>query len=110
MNATVATVDQSSVAPIDLNVIFGQIAEKIIAHQESIIGPIAIQQAELVKNLKIDWPQRNIGIGGNPQVAINELVEQYKDLFGQIAVETCKEAVAKLMVQLPAEQQPDSLK
>lgn len=89
--------------------IFRQIVEKIIEQQEAIIGPIAVDQAKLVEELRVDWPQHSVSISGSPQTAVDELVEQYKELFGQIAVETCKEAVAKLLVQLPADQLPKSL-
>lgn len=94
---------------VDLHALFDQIAEKIIEQQESIIGPVAVQQAEKVKELKIDWPQHDVDISGNPQAAIDSLVEQYKELFGQIAVETCKEAASRYLSQLPADQQPKSL-
>lgn len=90
--------------------VFAQIAEKIIEQQESIIGPIAVQQAQQVKELKVDWPNHDVDISGNPQKAIDELVQQYKELFGQIAVETCKEAAARYLAQLSPEQQPSSLK
>lgn len=102
--------EQQETTAIDLTDIFGQIAEKIIEQQEAIIGPIAVQQAEHVKSLKIDWPQHLVGVSGNPQAAIDELVEQYKELFGQIAVETCKEAAATYLAQLTPEQLPESLK
>lgn len=94
----------------DLHLLFDQIAEKIIEQQEAIIGPIAVQQAGHVKSLKIDWPQHLVGVTGNPQEAINELVEQYKELFGQIAVETCKEAAATYLAKLSEDQLPASLK
>lgn len=89
--------------------IFDEIVSKIIEQQEAIIGPIAIEQAKQVKDLKVDWQKHDIDIAGNPQVAIDHLVEQYKELFGQIAVETCKEAAANLVAQLPVEEQPKSL-
>ncbi len=94
----------------DLHVIFDQIAEKIIERQEAIIGPVAVAQAKNVKALKIDWPQHTVGVSGNPQDAIDKLVEQYKELFGQIAVESCKEAVAQYLAKLPTAQVPESLK
>lgn len=91
--------------------IFDQIVSKIIEQQEAIIGPIAVDQAKLVKELEIDWVNKHeVDITGSPQVAVDELVAQYKELFGQIAVETCREAVAALIGQLPADQQPSSLK
>ncbi len=89
--------------------IFKQMVAKIIEQQETIIGPIAVEQATQVKALSLDWPQHQVSISGSPQVAIDDLVEQYKELFGQIAVETCKEAAAKLLAQMPVEQQPKSL-
>lgn len=89
--------------------IFEQIAEKIIEQQEAVIGPVAVDRAKLVQELKINWPQHDVDISGSPQTAIDELVAQYKELFGQIAVETCKDAVASILAQLPKEQQPKSL-
>lgn len=89
--------------------LFDQIVEKIIEQQEAIIGPVAVEQAKKVRELKINWPQHLVDIDGNPQQAIDELVAQYKELFGQIAVQVSKEAVAAIMAQLPADQQPKSL-
>ncbi len=90
-------------------VIFTQMVQKIIAQQEAIIGPIAVEQAQQVSSLKINWANHEIEIAGEPQQALDDLVAQYKLLFGQIAVETCKEAVSKLVLGLPANQQPKSL-
>jgi hypothetical protein len=90
--------------------VFAQMVEKIIEQQEAIIGPIAIERANLVKELEINWAQHDISITGNEQTTIDELVKRYEELFGPIAVETCKEAVSKLLVQLPADQQPKSLR
>ncbi len=90
--------------------LFGQIAERIISQQENIIGPIAVERARLVKKLTLDWPKHSVSVSGNPTAAIDELVERYKELFGQIAVETCKEAVSNLLSQLPADEQPKSLR
>jgi hypothetical protein len=89
--------------------IFDQIVEKIIRQQEAIIGPVAVEQAKQVHELKINWPQHDAHIEGNPQHAINELIEQYKTLFGQIAVQVSKEAVASMLAKLPPEQRPSSL-
>ena len=109
MDDTTSTPQAAAKPVADLNAIFDQIAEKIIEQQETIIGPIAIEQAKRVKELTIDWPKHEVDISGSPQAAIDGLVEQYKELFGQIAVETCKEAVARYLTQLPADQQPKSL-
>lgn len=89
--------------------LFDQIVEKIIEQQEAIIGPVAVEQAKKVSELKINWPQHAVDIDGNPQAAIDELVAQYKELFGQIAVQVSKEAVAAILAQMPTDQQPKSL-
>jgi len=111
---TPAAPDVTAPAPVQsnpLDMIFDQMVSKIIEQQEAIIGPIAVDQARLVKELKINWANKHeVDISGSPQHAIDDLVEQYRDLFGQIAVETCREAVAKLLVQVPDDQQPASLK
>lgn len=105
------TTQDATISPDNkLQALFDQIAEKIIEQQEAIIGPVAVQQAKLVKELKIDWPNHDVVISGSPQTAIDDLVAQYKQLFGQIAVETCKEAVSRYLSQIPADQRPSSLK
>lgn len=91
------------------NDLYAQIVAKIIQQQESIIGPIAIEQAKRVAELRVDWPEHQVDFTGDPQAAIDHLVEQYKELFGQIAVEACKDAAGRLITQLPAEKQPHSL-
>jgi hypothetical protein len=90
--------------------IYAQIVERIIKSQEAIIGPVAIEQAVLVHNLKIDWPAHKITIQGNSSQVIEDLVEQYRNLFGQISVEVSKEAVGSLASQLPPNGLPSVLK
>jgi hypothetical protein len=90
--------------------LFSQIAEKIIEQQEAIIGPVAVDRARAVSGLDVNWPEHKVTVSGNGQTAIDDLVEQYRELFGQIAVETCKEAAATFLAKLPADQLPASLK
>ena len=89
--------------------LYCQIAVKIIEKQESIIGPIAVDQAQLVPGLTVEWSQRSVQIQGEPQAAIDSLVHQYQDLFGLIAVETCRDTVSQLVDQLPVVQRPSTL-
>lgn len=90
--------------------IYSDIAKKIIEHQETIIGPIAIQQAEQVKGITLNWKDdHSVNVEGDDKHVIDALIEQYKDLFGQIAVEVSKDAVAKLISQLSDEDIPDLL-
>jgi len=90
--------------------VYAQIATKIIEQQQNIIGPVAIEQAKTVSGLKVDWDKHQVTVSGNQQSVIDKLVDQYKELFGKISVEVCKEAASKLISQLPADKQPSSLK
>ena len=90
--------------------VFANIVEKIISEQENIIGPIAIEQAGRVKGLKINWSKHEIVFTGNESEIIENLVENYRDFFGQVSVEVCRHAAKKLVSKLPIEQQPMLLK
>lgn len=90
--------------------ILEQIAQKIIEQQENIIGPVAVEQARQVSGLAIDWPEHAVTIEGDGRAAIDKLMKQYKELFGQIAEQVSKEAVANLTAQLAPDQVPDSLR
>ncbi len=85
--------------------IFAQMAVKIIREQESIIGPVALEQAKKVPGLKIDWQKHEVALGGDEKAIIESLVKQYQNLFGQTSVEVCKDAIKGLSVpsgSLPA--------
>lgn len=90
--------------------VYAQIATKIIEQQQTIIGPVAVEQAKAVSGLKVDWDKHQVTVSGNEQAVIDKLVDQYKELFGKISVEVCKEAAAKLISQLPDDERPASLK
>lgn len=90
--------------------VYAQIAERIIKSQEAIIGPVAIEQASLVHNLSVDWDAHQISIDGNAPKVLEDLVKQYRNLFGQISVEVSKEAVGSLASQLPPNGLPSVLK
>lgn len=90
--------------------VYSQIAEKIIEQQESIIGPVAIERAKQVPGIVIDWDKRKVSLSGDEAKVIDALVEKYKELFGQISVEVCREAAASVSSQLSADELPTSLK
>lgn len=91
------------------NQIFSEIAVKIIKSQEEIIGPIALKQAEQVAGLSVDWESKKVEIKSNSPRVIDALVNQYKALFGNIAVETCREVSRQLVTQLPPAERPQTL-
>ena len=90
--------------------LYADIVVKIIQGQEAIIGPVAVEQAEQVSSLKVDWPKHEVTISGDETQAINQLIEQYKALFGQISVEVSKQSAGALISQLPADRLPAALK
>ena len=91
--------------------VYEQIAVKIITGQETIIGPVAVEQAQRVPNLTLDWTKHEAIIGKDNEVQVLEtLIQVYKELFGQISVEVSREAAASLLGQLPADKLPAFLK
>ena len=90
--------------------IFAEIVVSIITSQEAIIGPVAIERALHVEGMAINWKERKIIINGNPGEVIDELIDQYQMLFGQISVDVCKDAAQKFLSQIPADQMPSLLR
>lgn len=88
--------------------IFAQMAEKIIKEQESIIGPVALEQARKVSGLTVDWPKHEVSISGDEKAILENLVQQYQHLFGQTSVEVCKDAIKNM--QVPSESLPALLR
>lgn len=90
--------------------VYSQIVVKIIKGQENIIGPIAVEQSQRVDGLDVDWGKQTATITGDPIKVIDELIEKYKELFGQISVEVSKDAVASLVDKLPSNGLPENFK
>lgn len=90
--------------------VYAQIVERIISKQESIIGPIALEQAENVKGLKVNWVKKDISFTGKETEIIEHLIEKYRDFFGEVSVEVCKHAVRQLVSQLPDNERPALLR
>ena len=82
--------------------IYSQIALKIIKGQEAIIGPVAVEQARHVDNMQIDWEKQEVKVSGNGVKALEDLIEKYRELFGQISVEVSKQSASSLLSKLPA--------
>lgn len=90
--------------------IFSKIAENIIAEQESIIGPVALEQAKKVQGLSLDWKLRHVTLTGDKTQIIDNLVKQYESLFGRASIDACKEAVKNIITQVPQDQIPPLLR
>ena len=83
--------------------------QKIIKEQESIIGPVALEQARKVPGLKVNWEKHEVILEGNQKEIIEKLVEQYEYLFGRASVEVCKDAVKSLLSKIPQDKIPTLL-
>lgn len=82
---------------------------KIISEQENIIGPLAVEQAEKVNGLKINWQQKQISINGDEKTVVDSLVKQYEKIFGQASVEICKEVASSFLDKLTKNEIPSIL-
>jgi len=90
--------------------VYAQIAESIIEHQEAIIGPVAVEQAERVPHLHIAWDKHEVSIDSDPANVVDDLVRIYEHLFGRVSVEVSKEAAASLLAQLQPDGRPQTLR
>lgn len=77
---------------------YGQAVISIVNEQKLIIGPLAIDLARRVENIRIDSDVAEI-MGDDPLKALEQLVHQYKILFGEASVRVSKEAVKKAQLQ-----------
>ncbi|HUD44831.1 MAG TPA: hypothetical protein VMR41_04770 [Patescibacteria group bacterium] len=89
--------------------IYEQMAVRIIQSQEKIISNEALNEAKNVQGLQIEWEKKMVAITGDKKKVIEQLIEQYRDHFGQPAVEMCKQAVKDLIIKLPQGQTPQQL-
>ncbi|MEI8174517.1 MAG: hypothetical protein WCG28_01040 [bacterium] len=91
--------------------LFNQILVEIIKRQTRVGGRLAWEQVRKVRGITInDEETVNVSIAGEPKETINQLVDNYRNLFGDIAVEVSKSAVRYLIAELPDDQLPESLK
>ena len=89
--------------------IYTQLAEKIVKEQETIIGPVAFEQALKVPGISIDSATHNITLTGNKKEILELLVKQYEGLFGRTSVEVCREATKDIVSNSPKDQIPQIL-
>lgn len=82
---------------------------RIIKEQQSIIGPIAIDQANKVTGLQVGGVD-DIKISGNKKEILGNLVNQYAKLFGKASIEVCKEVFSSVADKINPSEVPDILK
>jgi len=71
---------------------------EIVAKQSIILGPdIAILKAKSVAGIEVDSSGKVISISGDPQQAVQELIDAYVELSGQIV----KSALGSVFTKYP---------
>ncbi len=93
---------------MDLANIYEEMVIKIIAVQEAIIGPLAVEQAKSVPGLTVVYSGK-VMIEGDGKQVVEKLIEAYRDLFGISSVEVSKDAVINLAHMLQNDQLPELL-
>ena len=88
---------------------FLEAVSRIIKEQQSIIGPIAIDQANKVTGLSVGGVE-DIKITGSKKDVLGNLVDQYSKLFGRASIEVCREAFQPFSDKIPTTDVPDILK
>ena len=102
---------QSLQSPVaDSNEVYATICTQIVKEQSLIIGALALEQAGHVVGLSVDPATYSCRISGNGSQIVEELINQYRDFFGNAAVEVCREAASRFMTRLPTGAIPASLR
>ena len=88
------------------------IVKSIVEHQELVIGPLALEQANKVAGVKVsDGANLSVTItGSDTDKILTELVKKYEQVFGQASVEVCRDAVKEVKPPVPSDQLPQILR
>lgn len=74
------------------------VVKSIVEHQQLVIGPLAVEQANKVAGISISYGA-NLQVkvtGSDTEKILTELVSQYEQLFGRASVEVCRDAVKEI--------------
>lgn len=85
------------------------IVKAIVSEQQTIIGPMAIDEANKVTGLKVSLDLKDVVVSGEAKTVLQSLVGQYQKLFGQASVEACKESIKQILPQIPRQEIPEFL-
>ncbi len=84
-----------------------QAVKNIIKEQQTIMGPIALEQAKKVSGLKFSPDE--VEVVGDHKTVLNNLINQYAKIFGQASVQVCRDAFEQFQDKIPAKDIPDIL-
>jgi len=91
---------------------FPQIVIRIIKEQESVIGPLAWDEAEKVTGLQVlNKKTGEVNFQNeDAKIIINRLVAQYEKIFGKASHAVCHDAVQDIVAEMNPDEVPESLK
>jgi hypothetical protein len=94
--------------------VYNRIAESIVKEQELLMGPVAWYEAEKVPGLQVvkkdEEESVTIASDVDGMVALDNLVDAYRKLFGPAAVEVSRDAASVYIADIDQTQIPSSLR
>lgn len=92
--------------------VLNQAITNIIQHQISVIGPLAIEQANKVSGMQIKTGKPfTVSVNtSDSEKILTELVKNYEKLFGRASVAVCKDAVKEIHPPIPDQDLPEILR
>ncbi len=85
-----------------------QIVKSIIKEQQTIIGPLALEQAKKVQGITFKSTD-DIVVSGDHKTVLNNLVSQYAKIFGEASVQVCRDAFEQFQGKIPPQEVPEIL-
>ncbi len=85
-----------------------QAVKNIIKEQQTIIGPLALEQAKKIQGLTIKSTD-DIVVTGDHKTVLGNLVSQYARIFGQASVQVCQDAFEQYQDKIPPQEIPEIL-
>lgn len=85
------------------------VVRSIVSDQVSIIGPMAIDEANRVNGLHVSSDLSSISSSGDFKNILSDLVKRYEQLFGQASIEACRESIKKILPIVNAREIPSFL-
>ena len=87
---------------------YEKLVKAIIDQTKSIIGPVAIMQANTVKGLEATTTKARIT--GDPLKVISNLINAYKTIIGGVAITLAKKAAKSIIEKNPKLKVPKELR
>ena len=88
--------------------VYEKLVKAIIDQTKSIIGPVAIMQANTVKGLEATTTKARIT--GDPLKVISNLINAYKTIIGSVAITLAKKAAKSIIEKNPKLKVPKELR